>query len=256
MESSSFVPEFIANPTVVENIKCPRPIFKIIPEISKQDDSVGVFSKIPKRVTFAEDLRIYIHCNIENFGTDALKKIYSDVIIDEQGLVKPEHKIVGDLGFVEILNIPEFLKEVVCLVLSRVHGEFIWLDSIFKISKEEIKVVTGLPSTSSRPNKIKNIPNKGVMDLTRATSDNRSLRVNDITDANVRYVSMVLGYRVTHGNRLNYVSRLCIHSAYEMVKNNAWIDICEWLKDELIDNLKKIKGYKKGTFYLATYLCV
>lgn len=41
------------------------------------------------------------------------------------------------------------------------------------------------------------------MDLTVATFDNRSLRVNDITDANVKYVSIVFGYRVTHANRLN-----------------------------------------------------
>lgn len=33
-----------------------------------------------------------------------------------------------------------------------------------------------------------------------------------------------------------------------MVNNNVKIDVCEWLKDELIDNLKKIKGDKKGTF--------
>lgn len=62
--------------------------------------------------------------------------------------------------------------------------------------------------------------------------------MNDITNANVKFVSMVLGYRVTHANRLNSVSSLCIHSAYEMIKNNAKIDVCEWIKDELIDNLK------------------
>lgn len=92
------------------------------------------------------------------------------------------------------------------------------------------------------------------MELIGATSDNRYLRVNDITGANVRYVSMVPGYRVTHANRLNLVSSLCIHNAYEMVKYNANIDICEWLKDELIDNLKKIKGDKKGTFRFGNIL--
>lgn len=61
MATSSSVLKFIANPTVVENVKHPRPIFKIIPKIAKQDDSIGAFSKISKRVYFSEDPRIYIH---------------------------------------------------------------------------------------------------------------------------------------------------------------------------------------------------
>lgn len=254
MTSSSSVPEFIENPTVVENIKCPRPVFKIIPEIIKQDDSIRAFSKISKGVVFAKDPRIYIHYNIEKLGSDDLKNIYKDVITDEQGLIKPEHKILGDLGFVEILNIPKFLDKIVCLVLSKVHGEFMWLDSVFKITKEAIKAFTSLSSIGTRLDKKKKIPNKGVMDLTGATFDNKSLRVNDITDANVKYVSMVFGYRVTHANRLNFVSSLCIHSAYEMVKKNAKIDIYEWLKDELLDNFKEIKGDKKGTFHFGNLL--
>lgn len=60
MASSSAL-KFIGNPTIVENVKCPRPIFKIIPKIAKQDDFVGAFSKIPKGVVFAEESRIYIH---------------------------------------------------------------------------------------------------------------------------------------------------------------------------------------------------
>lgn len=112
MASSSSIPEFILNPTIVENIKHPRLRFKIIPEIAKQDDFVVVFSKTPKGVAFAEDPRIYIHCNIEDLGTEDLKKIFNEVITDENSVIKTEHKIVEDLGFVEILNIPEFPKEV------------------------------------------------------------------------------------------------------------------------------------------------
>lgn len=101
--------------------------------------------KILKGVAFAKDPRIYIHCNIENLGTEDLKKIFNDVITDENGVIKPEHKIVGNLGFVEILNSPEFPKEVIRIVLSRVHGEFMWFESVCKITKDVIKAVTGLP---------------------------------------------------------------------------------------------------------------
>lgn len=59
--ASSSIPEFIANPTVVEVIKRPRPIFQLVPEIAKKDNNVGAFSQIPKGVVFAEDPRMYIH---------------------------------------------------------------------------------------------------------------------------------------------------------------------------------------------------
>lgn len=165
MASSSSAPKFIANPLVVENVKHPRPVFKIIPEIAKQDDSIKDFSKISKGVAFAEDPRIYIHCNIENLGTDDLENMYSGVITDEQGLIKPEHKIVEDLGFIEIVNIPKFPKEVVRLVLSRVHGEFMWLDSIFSLRKPSRQLLV-YPQPVVGPTKLRY--------LTRSYGVNRS----------------------------------------------------------------------------------
>lgn len=33
-----------------------------------------------------------------------------------------------------------------------------------------------------------------------------------------------------------------------MIKNNEKYDLCEWLRSELMINLGKIKGVKKGTF--------
>lgn len=108
--------------------------------------------------------------------------------------------------------------------------------------------------TKSYQNTNKKVSNDTMMTLTGATHDSRSLRVNDVKDINVRLISMILGYKTTNANRLNYVSSLCIKSAYDMVNSNAEIDICEWLKDELIDNLKKIKGEKKGTFKFGNLL--
>lgn len=248
MASSSFVPEFVAKPAIVENIKQPRPIFKIIPKIAELDESIGAFSRIPKGVTFIEDPRAYIHYNIESLGSEYLKNMFMNVITDKHGVIKLEHKVIEDLGFIDILHMPKFSNETVRYVLSKVNGEFMWLDSVFKITKEAIRAITGLPSTDTRPDKKKKIPNKEVMSLTDATFDNRLLRVNDIKDNNVKFASIVIGYKVAHTNRLNSVSSLCIHSAHEMILNNAKIDICELLKDELLENLDKIKGDTRGTF--------
>lgn len=187
-------------------------------------------------------------------GDEENKTMYKFVICDNFRNVKPEHKIIETLGFIEILCIPEFSKDVIRIVLSGVHGEFFWLDAIHKITKEAMKVVTGLPSTGKRPDKTKKVSNDLIMNLTGATSDKRSLRINDVIDINARFVSMILRYKVAQENRLNPVSSLCIKSAYDMVTNNVKIDICEWLKDELIDNLGKIKKYKKGTFRFGNLL--
>lgn len=87
--ASSSVPEFIENPTIIEVIKCPRPVFKLVPKIDKKDDNIGAFSQIPKGVVYAEDPRIYIHCHIEELGDDEIKKMYRTVICDENDNIKP-----------------------------------------------------------------------------------------------------------------------------------------------------------------------
>lgn len=70
---------------------------------------------------------------------------------------------------------------------------------------------------------------------------------------------MVIGYTVTQSNWLNSVSGSCIFYAHKMVKENVKYDLCQWIYDELILNLEKIKGEKKGTFQygnLIVYLMV
>lgn len=153
-----------------------------------------LFSQIPKGVVFAKDPRMYIHCHIEELGDEEIKNMYKTIICDDSGNVKPEHKIIETLGFTEILYILDSPKEVIRIDLNRVHGAFFWLYYVHKISKEVVKAVTGLPSTGNRPDKTKKVSNDLVMNLTGTTSDKRSLRVNDVTDINVRFISMILGY--------------------------------------------------------------
>lgn len=246
--ASLSIPKFIANPTIVKVIKFPRLVFQLVPEIAKNNDNVGEFSQIPKGFVFVEDPRMYIHCHIEELGDEEIKSMYKIIICDDSDNVKLEHKIVETLGFTKILSILDFSKEFIKIILSRVHGAFFQLESVHKITKEVVKVVTGLPSIGNRPDKTKKVSNDLVMNPTSATSDKRSLRLNDVTDINVKFISMILCYKTTHTNRLNLVSSLCIKSTYDMVKNNAKIDVCESLKDELIDNVGKIKKDKKGTF--------
>lgn len=92
------------------------------------DDSIGAFSIISKGVAFVEDPRAYIHCYIESLGSEDLMNMYMNIITDKNGVVKLEHKVVEDLGFIDILHMSKFLDEAIPYVLSRVHSEFMWLD--------------------------------------------------------------------------------------------------------------------------------
>lgn len=83
--------EYIANPTMVKVIKCPRPVFQLVPKIAKKDDTAGAFSQIPKGVIYAEDPKIYIHCNIEELGDEEIKTMFKTVICDASDNVKDEH---------------------------------------------------------------------------------------------------------------------------------------------------------------------
>lgn len=55
MMASTSAIEYIANPTIVEVIKRPRPVLQLVPEIAKKDDTLGAFSQIPKGVVYTED---------------------------------------------------------------------------------------------------------------------------------------------------------------------------------------------------------
>lgn len=96
--------------------------------MATKEDSVGTFSRVPKRVVYVEDVRAYIHCHIEDLGTLEIKGMYMNELMGEFGKIKLTYKHVKDLGFTDILDIPEFEDEIIIYVLSRVHGEFIWLN--------------------------------------------------------------------------------------------------------------------------------
>lgn len=76
---------------------------------------------------------------------------------------------MGNQGFTDILEMPEFEDEMIQYVLSRVHGEFMWLDRPYKITKEAICAIISLPQVGQTPDRRK-IPNNEVNKLIGATS--------------------------------------------------------------------------------------
>lgn len=73
MASGSSAPTFIANMTIVEVKDRLRPVLKEVPKIAKKEDSTRVFSRVPEGVMYLEDVRAYIHCTLEDLGTEDIK---------------------------------------------------------------------------------------------------------------------------------------------------------------------------------------
>lgn len=72
-----------------------------------------------------EDVRDYIHCILEDLGTEKIKGMYQSVILGSSRTIKLEYQIIEDLGLTGILYILEFEDEIVRYIMRRVHDEFI-----------------------------------------------------------------------------------------------------------------------------------
>lgn len=55
---------------------------------------------------------------------------------------------------------------------------------------------------------------------------------------------MVIKDKIYYKNRENFVSAIAIHVAREMVEKGKGYDLCELLRQQLSDNLKKTKDNK------------
>lgn len=158
-------------PVVVDIKDHPYSEFKQCPQILKVDDSIAAFSRVPNRVIYVEDVREYIHCTLEDLVSSEIKSMYLSILLNKDGFLKLEFQILKDQGFTNILEMPEFEDEMIRYVLSQVHGEFMWLDRTYKITKEAIHAIIGLPQVRQIPSRWK-IPNNEVNKLIGATSDN------------------------------------------------------------------------------------
>lgn len=68
----------IDTPLVVEVSERERLQFKNNPFKSIEDDPNGAFASMPHGVLHVDDVRDYIHCNIEEIGNEAILSLYNN----------------------------------------------------------------------------------------------------------------------------------------------------------------------------------
>jgi hypothetical protein len=114
------------------------------------------------------------------------------------------------------------------MTLIKLHDKFLWIEKLGLITKEVRREITRLHATGLVP-VFKSVKNKDVMELTRATFDQRDITMNTIENPIVRYAYMVIRYKIYYSNKENFVFSREIHVAYEMVEKGEDCDLCDFI---------------------------
>lgn len=80
------------------------------------------------------------------------------------------------------------------------------------------------------------------------------MRVDPIWDKGVKLLIKILGYKLNHGSRINYVQSRFIHTTYVMVVKRRKVNLCDIVKVQLSDNIAKIKKTKSAVFICESLL--
>lgn len=140
-----------------------------------------------------------------------------------------------------------FEEEHVKIILSHVHGENIYLDRSYTITKESIHAMIGFWQIDEVP-KLGKILKETMVTLTLTTFDNPTFSVNNIKDPTVRLATMVIGYRIFYSTRMNSVPSAAVHATYIMIVENVDYDLCEAIRSQLMLSLQSIKKDRSQKF--------
>lgn len=128
-----------------------------------------------------------------------------------------------------------------------------WLYLSHIITRDTIRVVTSMCSTKLVFT-LKAVEIEVVMKLVGVNFDKHALMVNDIDDMVVKYASMMIFYKIFHTNRENFISSTVIHIAFYIVNKGEYIDLCELLRLQLMENLQKMKESRYPFLYGTLFI--
>lgn len=109
-------------------------------------------------------------------------------------------------------------------------------------------------SASGEVPSLRKISNNTVVAAIGSQFDNREMTIHDILEHDVKFASMVVGYKVYQSSKQNFVFGTTIYTTYQMLKEDKRYDLCTVLLNELLSNLKKIKQDKNHTFKFGTLI--
>jgi hypothetical protein len=116
----------------------------------------------------------------------------------------------------------------------------IWLEQLVKITKKMIHMVIGLPMLIEKPKATKNIPRAELTEKTRAEWDGRGLKLNGVTNIELKFAIHALAHKMYSSSRQNSVPCEAIDLAYKIVKNDLVFDLAELQLIQFSKNLESI----------------
>lgn len=117
------------------------------------------------------------------------------------------------------------MEDHIRIILSRVHGDKMYLERTHDIMTEAIHAITSFCNTGEVPTLRKVIKSK-MTKLTSFVSDQWGMTVNTIKDDLVKYACMVIRYQTFYASRINSISATAVNATYKMIMEDASFDLC------------------------------
>lgn len=185
-----------------------------------EDDPRSAFSFVPYSVLHIEDIRVYIHYPIEELGRNHILNLYNNQLSAKSLMLKPKFQGLENKGFAQFIRFSLFYEvEGIWFIFNRVHNEFIWLDKAHNITKFVIQALIGLCAFRELMS-LKAVKNDVVNNAIRSKFDKWVMTIKDILEYDIRFASMVIGYKIYYSNKENSFFSTTIYDAYEMMRKN------------------------------------
>ena len=135
---------------------------------------------------------------------------------------------MNELNLVKYMfNIEFKSNEWTTIILSKIHDDLLWLgDSQVLTDNDLIHEVTSLRNEDCNPMNIKNL-RKMVEKNLNIRFNGRNMKVNTIQDEGVRLLNKILGYKFSHGSRLDSIPTGLLHTTYVIVMKGEKVNLCK-----------------------------
>jgi hypothetical protein len=129
----------------------------------------------------------------------------------------------------------------------------LWLEQHVLITKKMINRITGLPMLS-KAKTTKTLSKDELQKLTQAVWDGSGLKLNNITNVELKFGIYVVAYKLYSSSRLNSVPCEAIDLTYKVVKKNMEFDLADVLLKQLNKNMDSIRTAKSNPYKFGSLL--
>lgn len=193
----------------------------------------NALSQVLAGVIVEEGIFDYIDYKIEDLGSLAIHS-QLDLFCDKDKKIRPEYNILEKKKLYNVVYfLEDFIEDHIRIILSRVHGDKMYLERTHDITLQAIHVVTGFCNIGDVPA----LRMVSKIEMSKLTS----MIVNSIKNDLVKYACMVIGYQTLSASKINSISAAMVNVTYRMIKEDASFDLCTDMQRQLLLNLKSIK---------------